>query len=836
MNNYENIMNDFANYITECSCFLAYTIVCDEKIFDGEWMLLVEFMESYQADEVVKSKVLSILGDTSDKTPLNDILMSLKKAPVECKEEILAIAVKIAFAEGYCGTDKREFLSDATKKMGLLNSFLEKLLECESKVEKNDEIIVTKSKKRGAGIFNFFSKTTPNRIAEKMQERYRECLLSGPDYSDTIKTMHKVASEDIVFARKAIDTLSSGLDSFVNTLDAHSSTISDKFQGIKVKKSEEGIGNEMDSLKKELISLSNDINLEAKDTLKKKEEAVGHYTISFMGRTKAGKSTLHSVILGGINKEFIGKGMERTTRYNRVYQWNGIRIIDTPGIGAPGGKSDTEIARSVIAESDLICYVVTTDSIQETEFNFFAELKKENKPVIILLNKKENFERTQGTREKFLADPLLWYTRKDKDDIQGHIDRITEYVNKHFSNVFLKIYPVQLKAAQLSIVEKDRSLKKKYLEGSRINCFLDEIRVQVLQSGTIKRSDTILNGTVFRFHNCNQKLSNHYKVLKELYDTLEKQGKEIKRKIEQIGKNTVTNLSRGIDAVFESFVKNELYKFAQDNYDCKERELNDKLRRFMVISGFNDKLHNRIDKELNNYRNDVSEVLESFKENIEFKLNSIKLQIEAVDEISDTRFWVGLSGSVLGLAGAIFIAIGIPVVGPVLAVAGIAVSLISLLFKSKETKIKEAKESLYNSLCEQFDGNQAEAKESTLSNFNELHNNVKETISTKFSSITQSLNEILLKMKPLLDDIAEDENDLNKKYAARIMNYCARKSLFNLESDASEIIVERDFGESMTIIHPLVKQLIVSEDEISNILQEKIVFLTNRTFPMGDTI
>ena len=829
-------MNDFANYITECSCFLAYTIVCDEKIFDGEWMLLVEFMESYQADEVVKSKVLSILGDTSDKTPLNDILMSLKKAPVECKEEILAIAVKIAFAEGYCGTDKREFLSDATKKMGLLNSFLEKLLECESKVEKNDEIIVTKSKKRGAGIFNFFSKTTPNRIAEKMQERYRECLLSGPDYSDTIKTMHKVASEDIVFARKAIDTLSSGLDSFVNTLDAHSSTISDKFQGIKVKKSEEGIGNEMDSLKKELISLSNDINLEAKDTLKKKEEAVGHYTISFMGRTKAGKSTLHSVILGGINKEFIGKGMERTTRYNRVYQWNGIRIIDTPGIGAPGGKSDTEIARSVIAESDLICYVVTTDSIQETEFNFFAELKKENKPVIILLNKKENFERTQGTREKFLADPLLWYTRKDKDDIQGHIDRITEYVNKHFSNVFLKIYPVQLKAAQLSIVEKDRSLKKKYLEGSRINCFLDEIRVQVLQSGTIKRSDTILNGTVFRFHNCNQKLSNHYKVLKELYDTLEKQGKEIKRKIEQIGKNTVTNLSRGIDAVFESFVKNELYKFAQDNYDCKERELNDKLRRFMVISGFNDKLHNRIDKELNNYRNDVSEVLESFKENIEFKLNSIKLQIEAVDEISDTRFWVGLSGSVLGLAGAIFIAIGIPVVGPVLAVAGIAVSLISLLFKSKETKIKEAKESLYNSLCEQFDGNQAEAKESTLSNFNELHNNVKETISTKFSSITQSLNEILLKMKPLLDDIAEDENDLNKKYAARIMNYCARKSLFNLESDASEIIVERDFGESMTIIHPLVKQLIVSEDEISNILQEKIVFLTNRTFPMGDTI
>lgn len=820
-------MNEITNYSTEISCFLAYTIVCDEKIYDVEWMLLEEFMESFQLDEDARKKVFAVLGDTTDKVSLDEIFRSLNKASDKCKEEALTIAVRVAFSDGHLGEAKKAFLSNAVKKLELPLSFLEKLFEKENESAKNNDIVEIKAKKRGAGWYSFLAKIAPARIAEKMQERYRECLLSGPDYSDTIKTMHKVASEDIVFARKAIDALSSGLDSFVNTLSAHSSTISDKFQGIKVKKSEEDIGNEMDSLKKELAGLSNEINLEAKDTLKKKEEAVGHYTISFMGRTKAGKSTLHSVILGGINKEFIGKGMERTTRYNRVYQWNGIRIIDTPGIGAPGGKTDTEIARSVIAESDLICYVVTTDSIQETEFNFLAELKKENKPVIILLNKKENFERTQGTREKFLADPLQWYTRKDKDDIQGHIDRITEYVNKHFSNVFLKIYPVQLKAAQLSIVEEDRSLKKKYLEGSRIKCFLDEIRLQVLQSGTIKRSDTILNGTIYRFHNCNQVLSGHYQVLNELFGSLQKSGKEVERKILQIGEKTKANLNRGIDAVFESFVKNELYKFAQDNYDCKEKELNDKLRRFIELSGFNDKLQNRIDKELNNYRNDVSEVLESFKENIEFKLSSFKLQIEGMNEINDTRFWVGLSGSVLGLAGAIIIAIGgIPVVGPVLAAVGIAVSLVSLLFKSKETKIKEAKESLYNSLCKQFDSNQAITKESTLSDFIELHNSVKETIGSKFSSIIQSLDGILQKMKPLINIISENENDLNKKYAARIMNYCAKKPLFTFEGNASEIIVEHDFGKCMTIIHPLAKQLKVSDDEITSILQEEIVFLT----------
>ena len=813
-------MTEIANYLTEISCFLAYTIVCDEKIYDVEWMLLEEFMESFQLDEDARKKVLAILGDTTDKIALEDVLKSLNKATEKCKEEALAIAVRIAFSDGYLGDGEKAFLSNAVKKLELPSSFLEKLIEKENKAEKNDDIIEVKAKKRGAGLYSFLSKITPSRIAEKMQERYRECLLSGPDYSNTIKTMHKLASEDIVFARKAIDTLSSGLDSFVNTLNAHTSTISDKFQGIKVKKSEENIGNEMDSLKKELTSLSNEINLEAKDTLKKKEEAVGHYTISFMGRTKAGKSTLHSVILGGINKEFIGKGMERTTRYNRVYQWNGIRIIDTPGIGAPGGKTDTEIARSVIAESDLICYVVTTDSIQETEFNFLAELKKESKPVIILLNKKENFERTQGTREKFLADPLQWYTRKDKDDIQGHIDRITEYVNKHFSNVFLKIYPVQLKAAQLSIVEEDLSLKKKYLEGSRIKCFLDEIRVQVLQSGTIKRSDTILNGTIYRFHNCNQVLSNHYQVLNELSDSLQKNMKEIEMKVKQIGKITEANLNRGIDAVFESFVKNELYKFAQNNYDCEEQELNDKLQKYIEISGFNGKLKNRMDKELNNYKNEVDEVLESFKENFEFKLESLgsSFTIGSGGEIIDTRFWVGLLGSIVGVVG-FFVA-------PWLVIAGIVIAFFSSIFDSKEEKIEKAKQSLYNNLCKQFDINRTKIKEQTLSSFCEQHNEVTKTISSKLSSIIHSLNGILMKMKPLLKIISASENDLNKKYAARIMNYCAKKSLFTLGGNASEIIVERDFGKCMTIIHPLAKQLRVSDDEISSVLQEEIVFLT----------
>ena len=40
------------------------------------------------------------------------------------------------------------------------------------------------------------------------------------------------------------------------------------------------------------------------------------------------------------------------------------------GIGAPGGKTDEEIAESIVDESDVIWFLVKNDSIQESEFEF----------------------------------------------------------------------------------------------------------------------------------------------------------------------------------------------------------------------------------------------------------------------------------------------------------------------------------------------------------------------------------------------------------------------------------------------------------------------------------
>ena len=102
----------------------------------------------------------------------------------------------------------------------------------------------------------------------------------------------------------------------------------------------------------------------------------------------------------------IGAGMQRTTRYNRVYQWNLLRLIDTPGIGSAEaeGRKDEEIAASILEESDIICFVAIDDSILKDILEFIKKIADLNKPIIILLNHKENIEPAVKFKH-FIAHP-----------------------------------------------------------------------------------------------------------------------------------------------------------------------------------------------------------------------------------------------------------------------------------------------------------------------------------------------------------------------------------------------------------------------------------------------
>ncbi len=135
-------------------------------------------------------------------------------------------------------------------------------------------------------------------------------------------------------------------------------------------------------------TLSNSLR-KAGFALHAKQSALNRFTVTLFGRTMAGKSTIREALTCG-DGATIGKGAQRTTRDVREYTWNSLRIIDTPGIGAYEGDEDRAQALSVIDETDVVLFLVSSDGIQEESFKGMQELRQQNKPLLFVLNVKRD--------------------------------------------------------------------------------------------------------------------------------------------------------------------------------------------------------------------------------------------------------------------------------------------------------------------------------------------------------------------------------------------------------------------------------------------------------------
>ena len=187
-------------------------------------------------------------------------------------------------------------------------------------------------------LINRLSEIAPKGWGRQVRELQREILLAGPEYDSAISKCAEVAQKDYRFAeaslksvRTVLNHLSGNLQDVLDQLSS-SITLSGKAENLNA------VVTQLDETRQELNeTIFQELeNIQA--SIKARHRNLNHFSIAFMGKTKAGKSTLHAVITGE-GWEAIGVGTQRTTRYNRVYEWKNIRIIDTPGIGAPGGKS-----------------------------------------------------------------------------------------------------------------------------------------------------------------------------------------------------------------------------------------------------------------------------------------------------------------------------------------------------------------------------------------------------------------------------------------------------------------------------------------------------------------
>lgn len=112
----------------------------------------------------------------------------------------------------------------------------------------------------------------------------------------------------------------------------------------------------------------------------------GFLTIAFVGEYSAGKSSLISALTG---RRDLAISADIATDQCREYEWNGVRLIDTPGLWTERKDHDAR-TYDAIAKADLLVYCLTYSLFDTTTLSNFKELAFERnyqKKMLLLVNK-----------------------------------------------------------------------------------------------------------------------------------------------------------------------------------------------------------------------------------------------------------------------------------------------------------------------------------------------------------------------------------------------------------------------------------------------------------------
>ena len=156
-------------------------------------------------------------------------------------------------------------------------------------------------------------------------------------------------------------------------------------------------------------------------------------SVVFVGQYSAGKSTIIKA-LTGIQDIEIGEGIK--TLETHSYNWNGIEVVDTPGIRTTIRPDHDKISYDAIARADMLVYVVTEELFDDLIGQNFRKLlleKDKAAEMILVVNKMADVGNTEANRLiklKDLEKVTEPYSPADLRtvfiDAESYLDSVTE--------------------------------------------------------------------------------------------------------------------------------------------------------------------------------------------------------------------------------------------------------------------------------------------------------------------------------------------------------------------------------------------------------------------------
>ena len=110
--------------------------------------------------------------------------------------------------------------------------------------------------------------------------------------------------------------------------------------------------------------------------------------IAFVGQYSAGKSTILSLVTGISLKT--GRGI--TTDKCKELDWNGVKVIDTPGVATQNRPDHDRITLEAVADADLIVFVATQEGFSNLLGKYFRKMaidEGKGHEMMLVINKME---------------------------------------------------------------------------------------------------------------------------------------------------------------------------------------------------------------------------------------------------------------------------------------------------------------------------------------------------------------------------------------------------------------------------------------------------------------
>jgi GTP-binding protein EngB required for normal cell division/transcription antitermination factor NusA-like protein len=602
-------------------------------------------------------------------------------------------------------------------------------------------------------------------------------------------------------------------------------------------------------------------------SFEKKSANLADFTITLFGRTKAGKSTIREALTNG-DGSTIGKGAQRTTRDVKIYHWNNLRILDTPGFDAYEGDEDTKIAFSQIDETDIILFLVTSDNIEESEFEKLAMLRRENKPVIILLNVLYDLKHPVK-RKVFLKEPEKFVS---KEAITGHLNRLTFLSKKHFDIQNIPVIPIHALAAyestQATGEEKDVLYK-----ASNFKHFSDFIMQEIETSGKQKRILSFRDSYIFHLEKSIKPVyEESYNNLKPLVKLLRNKQFELKKWFDKFIPDKNDEIEREVEKLFAPLF-HQLDSFVDENID--KSDFGKKWSGIVDENITEEKLKSiqeRIIADMNSY---LEEFFKEFKFDLNLSISKVQAEnLKSIKKGSGGRVlrWTGAAvgtasaGIAAGIASAIAAKVAIAnfwnPLGWGLAAVAVGLGFFSWFWGDDTKRFNDQKSSTKTHMSVNLEKMQRKYQSSLKTWFYaDITHGLKKKISSDLYNqvaLFQKLLDEYLQIVGIIDTITEKENiDLIKRLlriqnpkwvgtifkAVRVQGIFTKllveKSLFEIEKDSLHF--NNIFGEKIIQIKEgsdrikiLIDALNTNTEELSNVIyltkEKKFIIKVKKRF------